>query len=189
MPQGDDSLLLHFLPWTVMLLIMLGNRFTAQRRLERRAAREDQGLRTILHMELAELLLVYDENLRHIIEHQPCLVSGRPFLMVSKGNLGRLALLDPPAIASVISAIAFNERIEGAISMHSKPVGNTIYRLDPNSELLEMIREKLLVGREKIRLALAALQSAGDPEPAPPAPCEKPFLAPPALLAPAAAEP
>jgi hypothetical protein len=164
-----DSLLFHMLPVLTMLGIMFANQLAAQRRLEKRSAKEDQGLRTILQMELAELLLVYDENLRRIAEPPSHLLSGRPFLTVSKGNLGRVALLDPATIATLISAIAFNERIESTIGAQARLVGNSVYRLESNAPSLDDIGAMLVLGRAKIRTALASLEG-GDPVAAPSAP-------------------
>lgn len=154
----EDGLLFHMLPLLTMLGIMFANQLAAQRRLEKRSAKEGQGLRTILQMELAELLLVYDENLQRIAEPASHLLSGRPFLMVSKGNLGRVALLDPATIATLISAIAFNERVESTIAMQARPVGNSLYRLEASTSSLDDIRAMLVLGRAKIRTALASLE-------------------------------
>lgn len=149
----------------VMLGIMSSNNLLTSWRGYRHTARQTKRLRIALRMELAELLRVYNENLRLLAQQRGYVMSGRAFVSVIRGNLERLTTLDEDEMTAVIAAFSHNERIEALVSAHAMPRGGAAFRLHMESAPLQEIRRKYQTGRERVRAALDALNDTGKPEP------------------------
>jgi hypothetical protein len=148
----------------VMLGIMSGNNLLTSWRGYRHTARQTKRLRIALKMELAELLRVYNENLRLLAQQRGYVMSGRAFVSVIRGNLERVTMLEEAEMTAVIAAFSHNERIEALVAAHAMPRGGAAFRLHMESAPLQEIRRKYQIGRERVRAALDALNESGKPE-------------------------
>jgi hypothetical protein len=143
---------------------MSGNNLLTSWRGYRQTARQTKRLRIALRMELAELLRVYNENLRLLAQQRGYVMSGRAFVSVIRGNLERVTTLEEAEMTAVIAAFSHNERIEALVAAHAQPRGGAAFRLHMESAPLQEIRRKYQIGRERVRAALEALEEPGKPD-------------------------
>jgi hypothetical protein len=148
----------------LMLAILCANNLLVTVRDRRRRAQATKRLELALKVELLELSQVYTDNLRLIGNNRGYLISGRSFVSVIRGNLERITTLDEEVISPVIAVFSHNERIEALIAAHSRPRGGAAYSLLESAPERE-IRRKYQIGKERINVALAALEGKHVPPP------------------------
>jgi hypothetical protein len=158
---GDFGIWFHLLPVAAMIIILCTNQAISRKRADRRRAEEALRLKAALCIELSDIHEVYRENLRLIARKSGYLISTRHFVVVYRGNLGRVALLDPAEAAAIITAFSHCEKIEGIVSANAKRVNGPAFLIETTSPALPELRRKYRRGQDKVVLAMAALGHTG----------------------------
>jgi hypothetical protein len=123
----------HLSVLTLVIAIMLVNRTLSARRLERRTSLESERLRTALAAELRVLEELYRVNLDLLGKKAGYVLSTRSPLLILKGNLGRLTLLESSVIEQLVALFAHNEMMEAHIAAVTRPRAGLSYRLTRQS--------------------------------------------------------
>jgi hypothetical protein len=117
-----------FVPVMLMLSVVITNHFVSSQRNDKKTVTEASRLSAALAAELRAVLELYKLNLDLIEQKANYLLSARSSIVVYKGNLNRLTLLDASVLERVIGAFAQNERTEAIIAARSVLKCNITYQ-------------------------------------------------------------
>jgi hypothetical protein len=153
--------------WHISILalvigMMFINRTLSGRRLERRTALEADRLRTALAAELRVLEELYRVNLDLLDKKTGYVLSTRSPLLILRGNLGRLTLLESSVIEQLVALFAHNEMMEAHIAAVTRPRVGLSYRLTRESNVEDMSQMYATAAEdlERARATLDRLEAA-----------------------------
>lgn len=126
---------------SVALVLTLVNLTVTNRRLTAGLNRDSGRFRLALRTELAELLALQGENLRHLRHGRDFLLSNRACMGVYRANLGRVSLLRETEIPAIVAAYAASEKAEHYLAATTKAVGGMAHRTTAETPLKELTRE------------------------------------------------
>jgi hypothetical protein len=171
--SANVGVLLHFAPAMVMLVIFGLNIALIHRRAERRSSDEASRFQAAVVAELRCLADMYQANLRLMRRGQPYLMSTRSALAVYRGNMGKLTLLERPAIECLVYVHSKNENIEIQLAARARSIKNgpaIVYCFEPNdpnfAELKRLYKEAwadvvracaTIAGEESVETAVESL--------------------------------
>jgi hypothetical protein len=161
----EGPLVNHLLLWgLVVISVAIVNHWVLHQRQRKSWVREMSRFRVGLIAELRVLSDLYYLNLDLIDQGAGYLLSGRPPLIMCKGNINRFStLLDESVIGQVVAILARNELIDSMLSARAQRHGNLTFRFPPRAANLQDVKRYYLEGVDAIRATTAALE-AGVPE-------------------------
>ncbi len=162
-----NHLITPLIPVVLMVSIVITNHVVAGQRNDRKIAVEASRFSAALAAELRAMLDLYKMNLNLIEKKAGYLLSTRTMIAIYKGNLGRLtALLEKPAIGSVVEVFAQNERIESVVAAHSNLKCNLTYQFSPTDTNFDEWKQMYEQASRSIASACEILEGgARSPEP------------------------
>jgi hypothetical protein len=161
----EGPLVNHLLLWgLVVISVAIVNHWVLYQRQRKSSAREMSRFRAGLIAELRVLSELYYFNLDLIDQEAGYLLSGRPPLVMCKGNINRFStLLDESVIGQVVAILARNELIDSILSARAQRHGNMSFRFPPRAGNLQDLKHYYLDGLAAIAAVTTALEQSPPP--------------------------